>query len=285
MAVKQRIITARISTGYGVELYYDEGVKFNVISDTGPVSSSSISGSDLNYDKYTSSGGANGDGISYSKLQIDGLNGGTSYHSWFNIYWNKTDDYDASTVGIPDGIKNLSETGVSINLDEGDCEGAFDLLTASTPSYIYLKAYAVNRADNPISTKVAAFDSSAEITLYLGYNSKEATLTAPGTPTITENYDGTYTAKWSAAKGSGGSGSVYYQWWDVNNGGYWSNWSTATSVTLRVPSYGYNYEFRVRATYDGASSSSEGSVESWSSTVSKTFTAPSVTAPGKPTIV
>ena len=285
MAVNQRIITARISTGYGVELYYDEGVKFTVTSDTGPVSSSSISGSDLNYDKYTSSGGANGDGISYSKLQIDGLNGGTSYHSWFNIYWNKTDDYDASTVGIPDGINSLSETGVSINLDEDDCPRGFDLLTASTPSYIYLKAYAVNSADNPISTKVAAFDSSAEITLYLGYNTNAATLTAPGTPTITENYDGTYTARWSAATGSGGSGSVYYQWWDVTNGGYWSNWSTATQVTLRVPSYGYKYEFKVRATYDGASASSEGSVESWSSTVSKTFTAPTVTAPGAPTIV
>lgn len=121
-------------------------------------------------------------------------------------------------------------------------------------------------------------------TIEVEYGSS-ATLGNPGTPTITENYDGTYTAKWSAATGSGGSGSVYYQWWDVTNGGYWSNWSTATSVTLGVPSYGYNYEFRVRATYDGASSSSAGSVESWSSVVSKTFTAPSVTAPGAPTIV
>lgn len=120
-------------------------------------------------------------------------------------------------------------------------------------------------------------------TLEVEYDS--ATLSNPGTPTITENYDGTYTAKWSAATGSGGSGSIYYQWWDVTNGGYWSNWSTATSVTLKVPSYGEEYEFRVRATYDGASSSSAGSVESWSPVISKTFVAPSVTAPGAPTIV
>ena len=120
-------------------------------------------------------------------------------------------------------------------------------------------------------------------TLEVEYDS--ATLSAPGTPTIKQNYDGTYTASWAAATGSGGTGNVYYQWWDVTNGGYWSNWSTATSVTLKVPSYGEEYEFRVRASYDGASSSSAGSVESWSSIISKTFVAPSVTAPGAPTIV
>ena len=120
-------------------------------------------------------------------------------------------------------------------------------------------------------------------TLEVEYGSS-ATLGNPGTPTITENYNGTYTAKWSAASASGGSGNVYYQWWDVTNGGYWTNWSTATSVTLNVPAYNYLWDFRVRATYDGASSSSMGALESWSNKIQYTFTPPSVTKPGAPTI-
>ena len=120
-------------------------------------------------------------------------------------------------------------------------------------------------------------------TLEVEYGSS-ATLGNPGTPTITENYNGTYTASWSPASASGGSGNVYYQWWDVTNGGYWTNWSTATSVTLNVPAYNYLWDFRVRATYDGASSSSMGALESWSNKIQYTFTPPSVTKPGAPTI-
>lgn len=120
-------------------------------------------------------------------------------------------------------------------------------------------------------------------TLEVEYGSS-ATLGNPGTPTIKENYNGTYTASWSLASASGGSGSVYYQWWDVTNDGYWTNWSTATSVTLNVPAYNYLWDFRVRATYDGASSSSMGALESWSNKIQYTFTPPSVTKPGAPTI-
>lgn len=120
-------------------------------------------------------------------------------------------------------------------------------------------------------------------TLEVEYGSS-ATLGNPGTPTIKENYNGTYTASWTAASASGGSGSVYYQWRDARNGGYWSNWSTSNSVTLNIPGYDVEYAFQVRASYDGASSSSAGALESWSPVIYKTFTQPTVTKPGAPTI-
>lgn len=119
-------------------------------------------------------------------------------------------------------------------------------------------------------------------TLEVEYDS--ATLSDPGNPTIKQKYDGTYTASWAPATGSGGTGSVYYRLQDADNGGWWTNWTTATSVTLNVPSYNTR-SFRVYATYDGANGSIEGSVESWSDIVTYTFVAPSVTAPGAPTIV
>ena len=280
MAVRQRIIKARIRTG--ITLYHDDYVKYDVYYDSGAPDRSEVLGSQLNYD-IESSGGYLGDGIQYTKMYIDGGNGGTTKQAWFQLYFDKTSDYDLATVSLPNGVNNISLGGTSINIDEDDApDDAFEALFAPTPSYITLR---ILRGDSSTSTKALTLKDTSELHIYMGYNVSEATLGNPGTPSITVNGDGTYTAKWSAASASGGSGSVYYQWWDVNNGGWWTNWSTATQVTLNIPSYGYPYEFKVRATYDGASSSYEGNLESWSNKITYTFTQPTVTKPGKPTIV
>ena len=279
MAVYQRIIKAQIRTG--ITLYHGDYVKYDVYYDSGAPSRSEVQGSLLNYD-IESSGGYLGDGIQYTKMFISGGNGGTTKSSWMEVAFDRTDGYDLSTVNLPNGVNNISLGGTSINFDEEDsADDAFEALFAPTPSYLTLK---VKRVDGSTSTKALTLKDTSELHIYMGYNVSEATLGKPGTPSITVNGDGTYTAKWSAAAASGGSGSVYYQWWDVNNGGWWTNWSTATQVTLNIPSYDYKYEFKVRATYDGASSSYEGNLESWSDKISYTFTSPTVTKPGAPTI-
>lgn len=96
-------------------------------------------------------------------------------------------------------------------------------------------------------------------------------VTAPGTPTITQNNDGTFKASWSASTGSNGSGSVTYQLWNVTNGIAASSSLTATSVTLDIPIYGTAIEYKVVATYSGKTSSS--------GIATKTFTKPSLSTP------
>lgn len=96
-------------------------------------------------------------------------------------------------------------------------------------------------------------------------------VTAPGTPTITQNNDGTFKASWRASTGSNGSGSVTYQLWNVTDGIAASSSSTSTNVTLDIPIYGTAIEYKVVATYSGKTADSN--------TVTKTFTKPALSTP------
>lgn len=96
-------------------------------------------------------------------------------------------------------------------------------------------------------------------------------VTAPGTPTITQNNDGTFKASWSASTGSNGSGSVTYQLWNVTDDEAVSSSSTSTNVTLDIPIYGTAIQYKVVATYSGKTSSS--------GIATKTFTKPSLSTP------
>ena len=113
---------------------------------------------------------------------------------------------------------------------------------------------------------ITTFDSA---TYYVTFASPS--VTAPGTPTITQNNDGTFKASWSASTGSNGSGSVTYQLWNVTDGIAVSSSSTSTNVNLDIPIYGTAIQYKVIATYSGKTANS--------STVTKTFTKPALSAP------
>lgn len=113
--------------------------------------------------------------------------------------------------------------------------------------------------------------SSAYGTLTITYTEVTPSVTKPGTPTITQNNDGTFKASWSASTGSNGSGSVTYQLWNVTDGIAASSSLTATSVTLDIPIYETAIEYKVVATYSGETSSSGIATE--------TFTKPSLSTP------
>ena len=79
-------------------------------------------------------------------------------------------------------------------------------------------------------------------------------LGTPGTPTITQNNDGTFSVSWAAASYSGGQGSINYEFWSHTDGYAVYNAGTSTSCKLKISTYaGYNYQFEygVRATYSG----------------------------------
>lgn len=120
-------------------------------------------------------------------------------------------------------------------------------------------------------TRVIKGTSSATGTLTITYTEVTPSVTAPGTPTITQNNDGTFKASWSASTGSNGSGSVTYQLWNVTDGMAASSSSTATSVSLDIPTYGTAIQYKVIATYSGKTANS--------STVTKTFTKPALSTP------
>lgn len=115
------------------------------------------------------------------------------------------------------------------------------------------------------------YKPSGDMHMEINYEYALPSVTAPGTPTITQNNNGTFTASWSAATGSNGSGSVTYQLWNVTDGMAASSSSTSTNVTLDIPIYGTAIEYRVVATYSGATANS--------STVTKTFTKPTLSTP------
>lgn len=99
-------------------------------------------------------------------------------------------------------------------------------------------------------------------------------LGTPGTPTITQNNDGTFSVSWSAASYSGGQGSINYDFWSKTDGYVVYDANTSTSCKLKISTYaGYNFDFQyaIRATYTG--------LETFSGTVTKRFYKPSISTP------
>jgi len=103
-------------------------------------------------------------------------------------------------------------------------------------------------------------------------------LSSPGTPSITQNNDGTFTATWTKSTLSGASGTVYYGLWSVDDGGLVQGGITGTSVTRSIGVYSSSRTYKIVAYY-GSSDYWSVSVESWSSSASKTFYPPSISTP------
>lgn len=125
-------------------------------------------------------------------------------------------------------------------------------------------------------SRVIKGTSSGSGTLTIDYDEIQPSLGTPAAPTITQNNNGTYTAKWSAVSASNGSGNVQYRLWSVTDGMALSSYSTSTSVTLNIGTYDYALQFRVQATYSGLTTNG--------STTTKTFYKPSITAPSGLTV-
>ena len=279
MAIKQRVITALIDGKKN--LVHNQGAYFWVTSDTGAPSRSSVSGNKLNYDKKDS-GGYLGDGILYSNMNIRGCNGGTSNWCWFQLYFDKTEDYDFATVGLPNGINAANVDGTSINLDKNDStddafEALFTPLSIHT-SFIYLR---ILREDGKTSTNGVSLTEDAKITLYLGYNVDDPD--PPSTPTnfkIAKNSLPPYstaelgtTLSWSASSNT----SLYKIERRIGSNGTWQQIDTTTSTEYTVyPSNQLNevYYFRVRA-YGNSQNSN------YTSTVSLTA---ALSQAGKPSV-
>ena len=279
MAIKQRVITALINGKKN--LVHGQGAYFWVTSDTGAPSRNSVSGDKLNYDKKDS-GGYLGDGILYSNMNIRGCNGGTSNQCWFQLYFDKTEDYDFATVGLPNGINAANVGGTSINLDKNDsADDAFNALFTPLSiynSFIYLK---ILRGDGKTSTNGVSLTEDAKITLYLGYNVDDPD--PPSTPTnfkIAKNSLPPYstaelgtTLSWSASSNA----SSYKIERKIGSNGTWQQIDTTTSTQYIVyPSNQLNevYYFRVRA-YGNSQNSNYTSEVSLTAALSQA---------GKPTI-
>ena len=94
-------------------------------------------------------------------------------------------------------------------------------------------------------SRVIKGTSSATGTLTITYTEVYPSLGTPAAPTITQNYDGTYTASWGAVSYSNGSGSPQYRLWSVSDGIALSSYSTSRTATLDIGAYGTALQFRV----------------------------------------
>lgn len=106
--------------------------------------------------------------------------------------------------------------------------------------------------------------------VWIRINYSSPSLTTPGAPTITQANNGTYSASWSGATGSDGSGSVTYAL-KYGSTTASSGLTSASASGLTIPGYGTAYSFTVTASYSGLTKTS--------SATSKTFTKPAVNAP------
>ena len=270
----QRTIVATCSSN--ATLYYGDGLKFYVDSDTGPVY-----GATLSYQQLTTRGGANGDGYSYSNMNLGAHNGGTSYKSWFQLHFDQTDDYWLSTVGISDGINSLNTSDVTINLDVTDYDktDAPTLLTQDSFEYIYLQALAVTSSDKAITTKVITLKAGTTITVNIGYSvtyEDPASISSISLTNTSLALNKTTTLSWKVS-------TSYVDHFEVQrkiNSGSWTSFSKPEALSLTVSSSstsGDVYYYRVRSIYCG-------SYSSWSDMVSLTTSLTTASAPQSLTV-
>lgn len=169
-------------------------------------------------------------------------------------------------IGDSDGSPYASEKSASMSSTSYTFSGSMkfsqsDVSKFTTGSfYLYAKA-------NTTHTSATSYMRAFTITI----NYSTASLSTPGTPTITQNNDGTFTASWSAATGSGGSGDVTYRLYSVSDGAYVNSASTSRTYTGTIAQYNYNCQYRVYAYY--------GTLSTMSGTGSKTFYPPSLSTP------
>lgn len=126
----------------------------------------------------------------------------------------------------------------------------------------------LQQQDSSAGNNFALRGTSGEGTLEIKYEVVQPSLGNPGTPSITQNNNGTYRITWSAPSYSNGSGSPTYT---VKYGSTTVvSSSTSRDHTLTIPSYGSSLTFTVTASYSGLTSSSSKSI---------TFVKPAVKAP------
>ena len=148
-------------------------------------------------------------------------------------------------------------------------------VTANIPGYGTAYSFTVK----------ATYSGATATSNATSYTFVAASLTAPGTPTVT-NDTSKYTVTWTAATGKNGVGSVYYRVITTKTDGSYvdtSNWQTALTYTANIPSNG-TFSIAVEATYNNASSTSAGTLSALSGAVQKTMAAGSLTAPGAPNL-
>jgi hypothetical protein len=128
----------------------------------------------------------------------------------------------------------------------------------------------------------ASASANGDITTWssdVTYTFSAPSLSAAGAPVIIQNNDGTFSASWSKATGTNGSGSVYYQLINTTYGIALNDNITTNSGTYTIPGYGTEFTFQVKATYNNAGSSLDGSLTTYSAETKKTFASPSLSKP------
>lgn len=223
------------------------------------------------------SAGTNGKSISVSGTALPSNAVITSISYTFNITaggYSRSKKWQLLwfAVGGTDGSPAASATTSSMSSTKHTFSGSMSFsqsdVSKFTPGSFTL--YAKANSTHSSSSYMRAF--TITINYFL------PTLSSPGTPTITQNNDGTYTASWSAATGSGGSGNITYRLYSISDGAFISSTSTSTTYTGTIAQYNYNFQFKVYAYY--------GSLSTTSSTSSKTFYPPTLSTPtltGTPT--
>ena len=217
-------------------------------------------GSSWTYSGSTSNSGVVSGTVRSATLYISSIK--TYASSWYlSIYVGGTKV--AETVELSD--KNSNSHSVTFEL-----EYLKDALLTATGS---IKFNVYN--NNSSSANTCNFRAGyAEISVEYDPPASP-TLSTPGTPTISQNSNAaTFNISWSAASGSNGSGSITYRVWEVYTGDV-STWATSRSRTLPIPGYG-TYTYEIDASYSGLMTTGGRRTV--------TFVAPSMSAPGAPTI-
>lgn len=213
-------------------------------------------------------------------------------------YWGNQGSVDLSgpSATMPDGsiVTEISlEVYCGVSTYDKDCECSYRIYDTSG-NYVDIEDWCNSGDSNRVTVtpsgtpdtqldwnNLSTIDVDGNTTLTLRDSSAVLTLTyitpslgTPGTPTITQNNDGTFSVSWAAASYSGGTGSISYDFWSHTDGYSVYNTGTSTSCKLKISTYaGYNFAFqyKIRATYTG--------LETFSGYVNKTFYKPSISKP------
>ena len=170
-------------------------------------------------------------------------------------------------VGSTSGSPSASAASATMSSTEHTFTGSMSFSQSDVSKFTSGSFQLYAKVNNNGPSGYTSYMRAFSITI----NYSTPSLGNPGTPTITQNTNGTYTAKWTAATASGGSGNVTYRLYSVSDGAFISSASTSLTYTGTIGEYNYNCQYRVYAYY--------GSLSSYSSTASKTFYPPSLSTP------
>lgn len=144
-------------------------------------------------------------------------------------------------------------------------------LFRSSPIYIYFcRSNVYGTAGNGTLAYHTVNGYYGALTCTITYET--ATVSAPTNITVVQHpTNGTCTLSWSAATGSGGSGTVTYGVYNVSDGLWIDSNISSTSYTMDIPIYNYTFTYKVYAFYSTASAAS--------SNINVLFYPPSISGP------